>query len=109
MKAKRCTIGLKGMAMTHLGMPKAPFSVADLRYAFRALYRRPLFALLELGLLTLSAAAVAAIFAVVSATLLRPLPFREPQSLYALLDTQPVAGDSLQTTVIAPIQLARWR
>lgn len=74
----------------------------------RSLRRRPTFTALTLGLLVLATAAVAAIFAVVNATLLRPLPYHDPAALYAIATTEPTA-DSLEEVVAAPMQIARWR
>jgi len=83
--------------------------VDSLRHAVRSLSRRPTFSLLSLVLLTLAAAAVTAIFAIVNATLLRPLPFRDPERLTAVLTTEPAKGDSVQEIVAGPTLLARWR
>ena len=49
----------------------------QLRIALRRLWREPAFSL-RLGILTLGIAAPTALFAVVQATLLRPLPYAEP-------------------------------
>jgi predicted permease len=86
----------------------SPSPLAAATHALRALRRRPTFTLLTLGLLTLATAAVAAIFAVVNATLLRPLPYRDPDALHWIATTEPT-GDSLEEVVAAPIQIARWR
>jgi predicted permease len=75
----------------------------------RALRRRPAFTLLSVGLMALGVGAVTAIFAVVNATLLRPLPYRDPNALYALANLEPVNRDSSQTMVLSWLQLSRWR
>jgi len=50
----------------------------DLRYGFRLLIRQRIFTALALTTLALGIGANSAIFAVVNAVLLRPLPFRDP-------------------------------
>jgi MacB-like periplasmic core domain len=58
----------------------------DLRYAIRLLARHRVFTLLALSTLALGIGANSAIFAVVNAVLLRPLPFRDPGRLVLIED-----------------------
>jgi len=58
----------------------------DLRYAVRLLARQRVFTLLALTTLALGIGANSAIFAVLNAVLLRPLPFRDPGRLVLIED-----------------------
>ena len=55
----------------------------DLSLALRNIFRRPGFAVVAITLLALGAGANTAVFSVVRAVLLRPLPFPEPDRLVA--------------------------
>ena len=56
----------------------------DLRFAVRTLLKRPGFTLVAVVTLMLGIGATTAIFTVVSAVILRPLPYPNPDRLVAL-------------------------
>jgi predicted permease len=66
-----------------------PFLSQDLRYGTRTLLRSPGFSAVVVAVLALGIGANSAIFSVVNAVLLRPLPYRDPGRLYRLEETSP--------------------
>ena len=61
----------------------------DLRYGFRVLLKKPGFTVVAILTLALGVGANTAIFTVVDAALLRPLPYKEPARLVHLWETTP--------------------
>jgi predicted permease len=64
-------------------------TVQDTRYAIRGLLRKPVFALTAVISLSLAIGANTAIYSIVDAVLLRPLPVPEPEKLISLSTTEP--------------------
>jgi putative ABC transport system permease protein len=76
----------------------------DLKFAFRQLRHSPGFALVATLTLALGIGANTAIFGLVDATLLRPLPFRDPDRLVALWEE--TAANS--RGYVSPLNMADW-
>ncbi len=80
---------------------------ADLRYAFRTLRRSPSLAVAATLTLALAIGANTAIFSAVSAVMLRPLPFAEPDRLVMLWESNPDFHWVNQSA--APANLLDWK
>jgi putative ABC transport system permease protein len=78
----------------------------DLRFAIRTLLNSPGFSLVALLALILGIGANTAIFSVVNAVLLRPLPFQDPSRLAVVLETSP---RSHKSNVANPQNVADWQ
>ena len=69
----------------------------DLRFTFRMLSRDAGFAVVAVLILALGIGANIAVFSVVNAILLRPLPFPDAQQLVRIIEKDPKAGESSKT------------
>jgi putative ABC transport system permease protein len=69
--------------------------ISDLRYAFRQLIKAPSFTATAVIALALGIGATTAMFAVIYAFLLRPLPYSEPEKLFILQSRSTRTGNDL--------------
>ncbi len=79
----------------------------DLKFAIRQLLKNPGFTAVALATLALGIGATTAIFSLVNAILLRPLPYRDPEHLVMLFESNKDVGAG-RGPVAAPM-LAEWR
>ena len=89
------------------GLPFVEHSWQDLRFAVRQLSRNPAFALTAVGVLALGIGASGAVFAIVDAALVQPLPYRDPTRIVSV--TEAIAADPLRRTPLSHADYLDWK
>jgi putative ABC transport system permease protein len=79
----------------------------DLRLALRLLGRDPSFALIAVAAIALGIGVNTALFSVVNAVILRPLPFAEPERLVMVWETRPDLG--AMSNVVSNANYLDWK
>jgi putative ABC transport system permease protein len=89
------------------GLPVLENLLQDFRYGVRMLRASPGFTAVAILTLALGMGANAAIFSVVNAILLRPLPYPEPERLVRVWESAPTKGAF--RNVVNPLNFLDWR
>jgi hypothetical protein len=69
--------------------------ISAIRYALRSLSKSPAFSAVIVAIIALAIGANTAIFSVLQAVVLRPLPFPEPDRLVRVYETLGIGGDDV--------------
>src|SRR3954452_10875796 len=89
------------------GLPFVETTLQDLRYGVRGLRRTPAYALVAIATLAIGIGAGTAVFSVVGAVLMRPLPYTAPNDLVRIFETNPLRRWT--RNIAAPANYADWR
>jgi putative ABC transport system permease protein len=89
------------------GLPLVETTLRDIRYGVRALIRSPAYSLVAIATLAIGIGAGTAMFSVVGAVLMRPLPYTSPDQLVRIYETNPLRRWT--RNIAAPANYADWR
>ena len=81
----------------------------DVRFGARTLTRNPGFAIVAVLILALGIGANTAIFSIIDGVLLRPLPFREPERLFAVQESVPKFSHIGPGVPVSAHHFQHWR
>src|SRR6188474_3055811 len=81
--------------------------LSDLKHGFRVLLRTPLFTICTIAALAIGIGATTALFSVVHALLIRPLPYKDADSLVVMWEHN--LPRNRPRNVISPANFLQWR
>lgn len=85
-------------------IPGVESTLKDVRYALRSFRKHPAFSLTAVATLAIGIGSGTAVFTFVRAVLLRPLPYRDPNALVRIYETNPLRGWTRNG-----VALANWK
>src|SRR2546423_1667302 len=88
-------------------LPLVDTTLQDLRYGIRTLRKYPAYSAVAIATLAIGIGAGTAVFSVVGAVLLRPLPYRNPGALVRIFETNPLRNWT--RNIAAPANWADWK
>jgi predicted permease len=87
-------------------LPFVDTTLQDVRYGMRALRKHPAYSAVAIATLAIGIGAGTAVFSVVGAVLLRPLPYKNPGELVRIFETNPLRRWT--RNIAAPANWADW-
>jgi len=100
-------VQIKEQRRTDRSLPWVDTTLQDLRYALRSLRRHVAFSTIAVATLAVGIGAGTVVFTFASATLLRPLPYRNPHELVRIFETNPLKDWT--RNIAAPANYADWK
>ena len=91
----------------HRSLPFVETTLQDIRFGLRSLRKQPAYAAIAILTLAVGIGAGTAVFSVVGAVLLRPLPYRNPGELVRIFETNPLRRWT--RNIAAPANWADWK
>jgi predicted permease len=79
----------------------------DFRYAFRTWTKAPACALMAIATIACGTGAMTVVFSLVSAVLLKPLPYPDSERIVVLVNS--LAGGTIRLPYVSPTRLRAWR
>jgi putative ABC transport system permease protein len=88
-------------------LPFVETTLQDIRYGLRSLRKHPAYSAIAIATLAVGIGAGTAVFSVVGAVLLRPLPYKNPGELVRIFETNPLRRWT--RNIAAPANWADWQ